>query len=175
MASNPVIVNPAQSDPLAQLRDIHLPAPIEAWPPAPGWFLLAALGLIVLAGGLFWLYRRWRGNRYRREAARQLQLLLAKYERRQDEMLWLSDCAELLKRTALTRYPREQVANLTGEAWVRFLDRTAGTEEFSMGAGQALIDGNYRPSTNVDVHKLHALAAHWIAHHGELPPMEDAA
>ncbi|MEX2327174.1 MAG: DUF4381 domain-containing protein, partial [Pseudomonadales bacterium] len=59
------------------------------------------------------------------------------------------------------------VANITGEAWVQFLDHTSGTDEFRMGAGQALIQGCYEPAPRFEIEDLHQLARHWIKHHGE--------
>jgi hypothetical protein len=38
-------------DPLAQLRDWHLPDPIQWWPPAPGWWISAAVFLALLLLG----------------------------------------------------------------------------------------------------------------------------
>ena len=40
-------------DPLAALRDIHLPPAVSWWPPAPGWWIIffIILGLLAL---LFW-------------------------------------------------------------------------------------------------------------------------
>ncbi|MGB4246521.1 MAG: DUF4381 family protein, partial [Pseudohongiellaceae bacterium] len=35
------------ADPLSQLADIHLPEPIGFWPPAPGWWVLLVLLLVV--------------------------------------------------------------------------------------------------------------------------------
>jgi hypothetical protein len=84
-----------------------------------------------------------------------------------DKHAYLLQCENLLKRVALTRYPRTRVASITGEAWVQFLDRTSGTNEFSMGAGQALIQGSYAPATDVEVDQLHKLARYWIKQHGE--------
>lgn len=153
--------------PLSQLRDIHLPAPLSAWPPAPGWFILAGLVLLAVGGIAWWLYRRWKDNRYRRESMAELQALFDAYGKADDSAAYLVDYAALLKRIALTRYPRDAVAHLSGEAWVAFLDKTAKTEEFSMGAGQALIDANYRPggTADIDVQALHDLAKHWIKRH----------
>ena len=90
----------------------------------------------------------------------------------------------MLKRTALTRYSRETVASLTGEAWVDFLDKSSTGHEFTMGEGQKLIDGNYIDTSSIrtsseqpiaDVHKLHQLAHDWIRNHGDLPVLEAAA
>ena len=50
--------NPA----LEQLRDIHLPQAVHWWPPAPGWWIVAAL-LLALT---IWLSRYLRA-RYRRQ------------------------------------------------------------------------------------------------------------
>jgi hypothetical protein len=169
--SNPVMINPATADPLAQLRDIHLPAPIEAWLPAPGWIALTILALLLVIAANVAVYRHWRRNKYRREGLRVLAQLMTEYQRSgkdlADKHAYLLQCENLLKRVALTRYPRTRVASITGEAWVQFLDRTSGTNEFSMGAGQALIQGSYAPATDVEVDQLHKLARYWIKQHGE--------
>lgn len=173
------------TDPLAQLRDIHTPPPIDSWPPAPGWWVLAAMAVIGIALLFIWAIRRWRANRYRREALGELNGLYEEYRQGLAPADWLTRFEALIKRVALTRYPREQVASLTGEAWVAFLDRTMGSREFSMGPGQALIDSHYRPGPDVDVEALHELGLAWIKKHGETefnmgpvdgkPSMQEAA
>jgi len=156
----------AAQGPLSQLRDIHTPAPVGAWPPAPGWIILAVLAVVAVGALIWWLVRRWRANRYRREAVRELEALLVRFREGADPFTFLGDYTALLKRTALTHYPRDRVAHLTGEAWVDFLDKSAGTNEFSMGAGQVLIDGNYRPvDDDIDVVELHRLGKYWIRRH----------
>lgn len=166
-----------QGDPLAELRDIHLPPPVDAWPPAPGWWLLAIVIIGVLVALALLLFRRWRANRYRREALEELTNLRRAYEQHGDVEAWLRDYEALLKRVALTRYPREEVASLTGEAWVAFLDNTIGSHEFSMGPGQVLIDGHYRPASElnagIEVDALHELGKQWIKHHGD--PRQEAS
>ncbi len=170
----------AMADPLAQLRDIHLPGPVESWPPAIGWWILLLIILLLVLTVFNWLYKRWRANRYRREALKELRQLHENYLQHGDDLLYLARFQTLLKRVALTRFSREEVASLTGESWVSFLDRTSRSQEFTMGKGQVLIDGHYSPATKtpatktpatktpatkVDVAALQDLGIYWIKHH----------
>ena len=142
---------------LSQLRDIHLPAPVSWWPPAPGWWLLAALLLIAL-GAAYLLYRWHRRARWRRTALAELgQLRGATAER------FLGEVSVLLRRVAVSRFPRRDVAALTGEDWLAFLDRTLGDgTPFQSGAGRVLASGPYAGKTDVNKEALHALCARWI-------------
>ncbi|WP_296698201.1 DUF4381 domain-containing protein [Thiocapsa sp. UBA6158] len=155
------------ADPLAQLRDWHLPDPIQWWPPAPGWWISAAVLLVVL----LWLAGvRWRGHRRRgaaaRSALRELAALRETVQADGDTRAFIAALSRLLRRFALARFPREQVAGLTGEAWLAFLDATGGGDGFRHGPGRALADlvyGGSRagdPPPNPDA--LAALAETWI-------------
>ncbi|WP_116368323.1 DUF4381 domain-containing protein [Parahaliea mediterranea] len=159
------------SDPtsLANLHDIVVPAPVPLWPPAPGWLWL--LGFVAIA--LVWLalraFSRFQRNRYRREALAELAALRAG---EQPPATRLAGLSIVLKRTALTAYPRQDVAQLTGADWFRFLDETGGTA-FNSGLGQALEDSTYRAANgngNGDgdtgqLERLFAETAHWIRRH----------
>lgn len=158
----------AMPDPLAELRDIHLPPAIESWPPAFGWWVLAALSLTAIFFALKYLLSLWKKNVYRREAKKYLDQMLSNSEH--DQQAFLLNYNSLLKRVALTAYPRDQVAHLTGEAWVAFLDLTGDTHEFTMGPGQILVDGQYAPVSSVDVQHLVRLGQQWIKNHRKVVP-----
>jgi hypothetical protein len=140
------------------LRDIHAPAPPSWWPPAPGWWLLGALLLALLAwlGYLGW--RWWRRQRLRARVLRELAALPVA----DDCQALIVGVSALLKRVALRRYPRAQVAELTGRAWLEFLDRTGGHGQFGAGAGQVLEHGPYAPGPQCDPPALRALARAWL-------------
>ncbi|MAR92240.1 MAG: DUF4381 domain-containing protein [Pseudomonadota bacterium] len=149
------------ADPLQQLRDIHLPAAVGWWPPAPGWWLLALLLLTALIAALAYVRRRHRRLAYRREALSRLVSIRARYEAHREPRQLLSELSSLLKRTAITRYGRDEVAGLAGEQWLQFLDRTGRTREFSQGPGQAL-GQRFAPEPRVDSADLFNLIEHWI-------------
>ena len=126
------------------LRDLHLPDAIALWPPAPGWWFVMALGLLALAYLLrFWWRTRSRGAA-RRYAMRQLDALVAAYAQHRDLIRFGADASALLRRAMLAYAPREDVAGLTGDAWLAWLDRDLAQPVFVNGAGRALLDLPYR-------------------------------
>jgi hypothetical protein len=112
-------MTPRQGDALANLRDIHLPEAVAFWPPAPGWWLAGAL---LIATG--WFVHRWlraRRRSLRRAALRELAAIEAGYAVEPDVELLATGLSTLLRRVAVARFPRRDVAALHGNAWIRFL------------------------------------------------------
>jgi len=148
-------------DPLAQLRDIHLPPWPTVWPPAPGWWVLAVLA--VCLGAL--LIRV--AVRYYRRRQRQRRIIAALYQARDnyaayDTPRFAAEVSMLLRRVALHRFPRQQVASLIGTDWLEFLDQTGGEGRFRQGPGQALAEGVYAPQVDLEPDALTALAQDWV-------------
>lgn len=163
------------SDPtsLDRLHDIVAPPPVPWWPPAPGWYAVATIILVLSLILILRSFIHWQRNRYRREAlaefARQEEFLHDPFRR----ATALATLAELLKRVALTAFPRDQVAALTGRAWFDFLDRTGSTTMFASDFGPILARATYDPlaATALDEREIRetaALVRHWIVYH-EVP------
>lgn len=141
----------------SQLRDIHTPAPVSWWPPALGWWALALLLLLLFAFTL-WEWKRYQRNRWRRSALKELARLR---DEGRDQVV--REMSVLLRRVAISRYPREEVASLTGEAWLAFLDRPMGEESpFQSGIGRILLHGPYAPKAKVKPEALLDLGERWI-------------
>lgn len=161
-----------QSDPtsLDRLHDIVPPPAVPWWPPAPAWYWVLGLLCVAIVIWLLRAFMHWQRNRYRREALAEFarhQAALRDASQRGDALTAL---AELLKRTAITAFPREDVASLTGTAWDGFLDRTVRVKAFAQGNGSLLETTAYDPRSvsSVDEHKAHELAHQvrdWLAHH----------
>lgn len=126
-----------------QLEDIHYPAQPGFWPPAPGWWLVLFIALITLYFAqrkLRQVLRRRRELRETQRALEKLQQQLASENRRQA----ISDLNIFLRKMALTHFPHEDIASLTGKDWLQFLDRSGNTKAFTEGAGAILDEGPYR-------------------------------
>jgi len=144
---------------LSRLHDIIELPPVAWWPPAPGWDVVGVLLLVLFLWSMWHWAVWWRRNAYRREALRLLKALPV-------EAAGLPQLDELLKRVALSAYPREQVASLSGVAWLEFLDRTANSKEFVEGAGRVLGEAAYvSEKSPADVPAVMAVAENWIRQH----------
>ena len=148
------------------LRDIHLPDPVGWWPPAPGWWGLMLLCLLLLAVIRTWIGYRRRG-RLKLHSLILLQQLVARFEQSGDEQRLIADLSVLLRRVAISVFPRRQVASLTGVEWLRFLDQSltpGGTDKaFTEGVGRILLDAPYKPACRVDRDALIGLIRRWIS------------
>jgi hypothetical protein len=148
-------------NPLAQLRDIHLPEPISAWPPAPGWWFIALLSLVAFVLLIRWALRYQQRTAFRKQALSELQHLDNVYFDKPNQ--YLQQLNTLLKRTALHCHPKANVAALNGAQWLEFLDHSGNTTEFSQGAGQILMRGPYQPKpVSENLQALSELVKQWL-------------
>lgn len=156
---------------LDRLHDIVLPPPAPWWPPAPGWWIVAAGAAYLAILGTVRGLHAWQQNRYRRDALRELHVIRRSVADAARRPIAVRGLAELLKRTALSAWPRARVASLTGLSWWKFLDETAGVQEFvRAGLGAAIEQGAYdeRAAANIDARmwdELLAASEHWIRRH----------
>jgi hypothetical protein len=131
---------------LSTLRDIVVPEAPPLWPLAPGMWLIIAIGLMVALLLIFRLH----GNR-KRSAYRRAGILLLQ------DVQTLRDISVLLKRVALSVFPREEVAPLYGNKWAAFLTATCPRGDFSE-------IGKLDPKTSATP-GLIDLAGLWIRYH----------
>jgi hypothetical protein len=145
------------------LHDIHAAPPAAFWPPAPGWWVLTVVLLVVLALLAVWGFRRYRAYRHRRQIMGELDLLSGCYSK-ENIPGFVTEVSTLLRRVALRRYTRTRVASLTGADWLRFLDATGGGGDFEKGVGRILEAGPYQAhSSEVPAEELLALARQWVS------------
>lgn len=145
---------------LAQLRDIHLPPPITWWPLAPGWYILATLIVLLSFMTIITFYRHHINNRAKRLALS----TLSRYKHEHDPLI-NAKISELLKRVALAYYPREQVANLHGDAWIAFLNNTGKGVDFNL-VREELLFSPYQATANANSDLLFEIAFRWIKKRG---------
>lgn len=167
-------MNSADPVSLQNLNDIALPEAVAWWPLANGWYYLIVLVLIILTWSSYLWIKRWINNRYRRTALSQLQVLVSDIHDPEKRATGLRQLPILLKRTALSVYPRTQLASLTGKEWHDFLNSKVSKPSFSRTAS-ALLDevsysvGNLDSMNDQASGELIAACRNWLQHHQPEP------
>ena len=151
-------MNPA--GPLAALRDIHVPDAPGFWPPPPGWIAAACLLTAVGIMAAIVAVRRWHAGRFRRDALAILRSLRARHGAGAPDTEIAMELSMLMRRVALARCPREEIAGLTGDRWLARLESTL--PGIGVSARAALLDAPYARRCDFDVARALAACEHWI-------------
>lgn len=146
------------SDLLNRMHDIVPAPPVSWWPPAPGWWVVLVVALVI-AGVALWFRR---APDWRAEALRELDKIEAEFRTSGDVTHGVAQISLLLRRVALVCRPRKVVASLTGDDWLRFLDEPLDQPEFMLGVGRVLRDAPYAPGQSVDIDALFVLTRRWL-------------
>ena len=141
--------------PLENLHDFYQPPPPSWRPQTIGWYVVFAIAALMLVWLAVHLFRRWRENRYRREALRELAQVDA------------TELSALLKRTALSVWPREDVASLSGAAWLKFLGSSVHKPLFENAPANRIEEIAFSATSlsDEDESALRNAAGSWIRQH----------
>ena len=150
-------------DPLAELKDIHLPEIIGWWPPALGWWLLLVLFLGVLLLVLISIRKRRERMAPYRAAMKEFDRITGDYHAHKDSTRLSQQLSVLLRRIAISIMPRSEVAGLTGEMWLEYLDKLSGQTILCSEIGRQLLQAPYRAGMTVDGDALLATCKQWIS------------
>ena len=155
---------------LQNLNAIVLPAPVDWWPLANGWYVVFGIVLIVIGWFGYRLVQSWIANRYRRTALQKLQVLANDIQSGVNRDSSLRQIPILLKRTALSAYPREQVASLAGKDWFDFLNSNVRNPPFTESNFVTLDKVSYSCGelSVIDTHSITALlnaSKQWLKNH----------
>jgi Ca-activated chloride channel family protein len=141
---------------LEGLNDIVTPESIPLVPQTIGWLVLLIVVIVATLAIVVVVRRRYRRNAYRREA---LEIV---------NDTPLAELPALVKRVALVHAPRSDIAALTGDEWLQYLDRSYGGNGFTEGPGRILATLSFDPSAAAQVastEELRALISTWVRKH----------
>lgn len=156
------------NEPSLNLRDIHLPDPISWWPIAPGWWLLIITVLIITL--IIFLSRKlYRSKQLKRDIHTELDLIKQQFKKTQNRSQLAKSLSILLRRASISFYPAKNIAGLTGESWLAYLDNTNANpikdKKFQSETGQTLLTAPYLPENSTldfDPQGLIALCESWL-------------
>ena len=140
------------------MHDVVEPDPVARLPETDGWWILLAWAGLLTALGTARLIQHRRRNRYRREALAELERIVARGPSGSGAAI-----AALVKRTALTVFPRTEVAALYGDAWAAFLSTTGRNDPVIDAAAPDIARAAYAPGIDQDA--IARGAERWIRRH----------
>jgi len=107
---------------LSGLKDLHLLTQPSVWPLAIGWWILIGT-VLVLCGLILICYHIWhqRPSVYAIRKTRKIASSIP------DDLVYLKNISQLLKRVAIAVYGRPKIASLSDQTWQDFLLSEAPT------------------------------------------------
>lgn len=150
------------------LRDIHLPEPVSWWPIAPGWWMIIFTALIITA--IIFLSRKiYRSKQLKRDIHAELDAIKLQFQKTGNRSRLAKSLSILLRRASISFYPSKNIAGLTGESWLAYLDDTNANpiknKMFQSEVGQTLLTAPYLPENSTldfDTQGLIDLCESWL-------------
>lgn len=143
------------------LRDLHLPDTYLWWPLAIGWWFVIAMLLGVIIGfGIFYYVKK--KNKMQHCTITYALGVLKRLSKENNKSILITHISRLLRRVCISLYGRRQVAGLTGERWLRFLDRKGKTTAFTEGVGRILVAFPYQKTVDYPRQELLLLVQQWL-------------
>ncbi|PCI76251.1 MAG: hypothetical protein COB20_11185 [SAR86 cluster bacterium] len=153
---------------LAQLADIHLPEPVSYWPPAIGWWILAASALVLLVI----LFRKFANSQRQQKicqyALAELQRCYDSYSQAdpanidQSKLDYVNQFNTVVRRVALVHYPQANAASLDGASWVDFIRQKGESSLMTDDIAAALQYGRFQSKCDVDVDAMQRFGQQWV-------------
>jgi hypothetical protein len=164
---------PISNNPVLDLRDIHLPEPVSWWPVAPGWWILIA-GIFLIVTAVFISRKIYLGKQLKRDINAELENIKQQFQKTQNRVQLAEALSILLRRACITYFPAENIAGLTGNRWLAYLDKThinktgrdlPDNEKFQSDIGKVLLTAPYLPDNtglDYDAQILIRLCESWL-------------
>ena len=161
-------MNPTNQNPLAALKDIHLPPTPGWWPPAPGWWLTTFLMLTLIGFSLYKLRQRQLRHRPIKLALLELAQLDFKTEDPEQQRHILQELSALVRRFCIVFFPQQAIAGLCGQPWLDFLKQEFSgkskekNKELTDQVLLPLIEDAYSPNNDTDLVALGHIVKQWF-------------
>lgn len=156
------------NEPTLNLRDIHLPDPVSWWPIAPGWWLLI-ITVLITAAIIFLSRKIYRSKQLKRDIHAELDVIKQQFQKTENRSQLAKSLSILLRRASISFYPAKDIAGLTGESWLAYLDNTNANpikdKKLQSETGRALLTAPYLPENatlDFDTQGLIDLCESWL-------------
>ena len=147
------------------LGPLYEPAPVGFHFETMGWPILFSILIILVLVILIKASLKYYKNAYRRQAIQLINTIENRFQTKQ-EASCINDMMVVLKQVSLTTYARNEVADLSGVAWLEFLEsKSKGTSflKYDKVLSQALYQNKIEQPE--EVKQLFTSSKKWINHH----------
>lgn len=146
---------------LLSLQPAHAPAAPRLWPPAPGYWIAAAIAIAVIAGAYWWRTQR-RSDPLFQRAKSELDAIAAQHEVHGNDAELAIALSRWLRKVTLLAFPQQPVAGASGDRWLEFLDRSVTGSAFTQGVGRVFARDVYGREISVAAAPLMQLCDEWL-------------
>ena len=154
------------TDPLAELRDIHLPPEIGWWPLAYGWWILITVLFTLTMFAIFFLVKQHRSNLYKRQALRELHALKKNLGSSNNDRF--SYALNILKKTCISNHRSVNAVSNNIRDFIVFIRNQSTKSLFQNipeNINEIMYDAEADEISSDDLNKFLTDAEKWISSH----------